>query len=299
MIRSPLRYPGGKALLTPFLIELFKSNGLHEVVYAEPYAGGAGAAINLLFLNAVKNVLINDANIGVYSFWYYLLTEPGEFIRRIDEIPVTLEQWRIEHELSLCATEPSLELGVATFFLSRTNRSGVLSAGPIGGNTIEKQNSATYKIDCRFNKENLVKKLRQIANYAEQIHVTNMDAIDFLRQQTSEVFVYLDPPYYTKGKCLYMNHYTHDDHKKLADYLQNEACFKWLLSYDDVKEIRSLYDTLELYRFPLLYTVQGTKLGMELMTHSVNLVMPDSLMIARAHSKNIPLEKLNNQLLWE
>ena len=296
MTGSPLRYPGGKAVMTPFFVDLFKVNNMRHVTYAEPYAGGAGAAINLLLSDVVDRVLINDANIGIYSFWYYLTTEPDRFIQSVIDIPVTLEQWHIEHQLSATAKEPSLALGLATFFLSRTNRSGVISAGPIGGNSIEKQDNANYKIDCRFNKEDLVWRLRQIASKADRIIVSNLDAIEFLRGLDPNTFVYLDPPYYVKGKCLYMNHYRHENHEQLAAFLRHEALFQWVLSYDDVKEIREMYDDMDLYRFPLSYTVQGTKKGMELMTHSRDIHMPGSLVIYRSHSNNIQLIKINNHL---
>ncbi len=293
MTGSPLRYPGGKALMTSFLVDLFRANNMHHITYAEPYAGGAGAAINLLLSNVVDRILINDANIGVYSFWYYLTTEPERFIQNVIAIPVTLEQWHIEHQIVSTATEPSLELGVATFFLSRTNRSGVISAGPIGGSSSEKQKNATYKIDCRFNKENLVARLRQIAERADRVFVTNLDAIDFLRGLEPNAFVYLDPPYYVKGKCLYMNHYRHRDHEQLATFLLYDALFKWVLSYDDVQEIRQLYGVLKLYNFPLCYTVQGVRIGMELMTHSKNVVLPERLEIRKSRLTNIPITAIN------
>lgn len=241
MVGSPLRYPGGKALMTPFFVDLFKVNKMSHITYAEPYAGGAGAAINLLLGGCVERILINDANLGVYSFWYYLVHDSHRFIELVREIPVTLEQWRIERDLVDTATEPSLELGVATFYLTRTNRSGVISAGSIGGNSLEKQASANYKMDCRFNKEELVGRLQAIANKADCILVSNLDALDFLRGLSKDVFVYLDPPYFVKGKCLYMNHYTRNEHQTLADFLLREAQFPWVLSYDDVKEIREMY----------------------------------------------------------
>ena len=280
--------------MTTFFVDLFKANGMEHVAYAEPYAGGAGAAVNLLLTDAVDRILINDANIGVYSFWHYLITEPERFIERVQEIPVTLEQWHIEKDIASNADAPSFELGVATFFLSRTNRSGVINAGPIGGNSSEKQNSASYKIDCRFNKPELLDRLRLIAEKRDCVAVSNLDALDFLRSLDRETFVYLDPPYYVKGKCLYMNHYTHEEHQRLADFLLTEAPFRWVLSYDDVAPIRRMYETRDLYRFPLSYTVQDTKKGMELLTHSSNIVLPKVLEIRRSHSNNISLIKICN-----
>ncbi len=293
MNSSPLRYPGGKSLMTNFFIDLFHKNGLQEIVYAEPYAGGAGAAINLLLNGYVNEIVINDANIGIYSFWNALITESDKFIQTINAIPVTLSEWYKQREVLQKSIRPSFELGVATFFLSRTNRSGVIFGGAIGGSTEEKQNNAKFKIDCRFNKQDLIQRLGIIAAHKKQIKVTNEDALLFLRHLNNNVFVYLDPPYYVKGKSLYMNHYTDRDHQMLAHYLQTEAHFKWVLSYDDVFQIRDMYANSELYRFPLKYTVNKKQVGYELLTHSPNLFFPDKLEIRRGQSKNIKIERIS------
>ena len=276
--------------MTPFLIDLFRQNGLENVVYAEPYAGGAGAAINLLLGNHVNEIIINDANLGIYSFWHFLLTEPDRFIQTIQDIPVTLAEWRHQKDIAKNANGPSFELGVATFFLSRTNRSGVIMGGPIGGSSLEKQLQAKYKLDCRFNKTNLTDRLNRIVQRREHITVYNMDALEFLRMLPNNTFAYLDPPYYVKGKSLYMNHYKEDDHQQLADYLLYEATFSWLLSYDDAPQIREKYQALELYRFPLNYTVSEKRTGYELLTLSPQLIFPHDPIIKRSKSSNIYIE---------
>lgn len=292
MNSSPLRYPGGKSLMTYFFVDLFLRNGLQEIVYAEPYAGGAGAAINLLLDGHVNEIIINDANIGIYSFWNALVNESERFIQTINTIPVTLTEWYTQRDILQKSTKPSFELGVATFFMSRTNRSGVIFGGAIGGSTEEKQNNAKYKIDCRFNKQDLIQRLKIIAENKRRIKVTNEDALAFLRKLDDNIFVYLDPPYYVKGKSLYMNHYTDKDHKGLASFLQNEAHFNWVLSYDDVPQIREMYMNSDLYRFPLKYTVSKKQVGYELLTHSNNIHFPESLTIRRIHSKNITIEHI-------
>ena len=296
MNSSPLRYPGGKSLMTTFFVDLFQRNRLQNVVYAEPYAGGAGAAINLLLNGCVNEIIINDANIGIYSFWNALINESDKFIQTINTIPVTLTEWYKQRTVLQGSTKPSFELGVATFFMSRTNRSGVIFGGPIGGSTEGKQNNAKYKIDCRFNKQDLIKRLKTIAENRRRIRVTNEDALVFLRQLDENVFVYLDPPYFVKGKSLYMNHYSKKDHERLSIYIQNEAPFKWVLSYDDVSQIREMYMNSELFRFPLKYTVSKKQVGYELLTHSGNLVFPEKPIIRRTHSKNISIERITEQL---
>jgi len=278
--------------MTNFFVDLFHRNGLQEIVYAEPYAGGAGAAINLLLNGHVNEIIINDANIGIYSFWNALVNESDRFIQTINTIPVTLTEWYTQRDILQKSTEPSFELGVAAFFMSRTNRSGVIFGGVIGGSTEEKQNNAKYKIDCRFNKQDLIQRLEIIAANKSRIRVTNEDALSFLRQIDNNVFVYLDPPYFIKGKSLYMNHYEVKDHEELAYFLQNEARFNWVLSYDDVSQIREMYADFNLYRFPLKYTVSKKQVGYELLTHSKNIEFPENLEIRRTHSKNITIYRI-------
>lgn len=268
--------------MTPFFIDLFKTNDMSDITYAEPYAGGAGAAINLLLGGYVSRILINDSSVSIYSFWKYVKEENQQFIDAILDCDVTLEEWKKMHAIVKDRRTPSFELAFATFFLSRTNRSGILNAGPIGGSSQGQQDKATYKIDCRFNKEDLAKRVEDIGKKKSHIVVTNKDAIKFLKDlKGKNLFVYLDPPYYEKGKSLYLDYYEHSDHRILADYLRSTSKFQWILSYDCVKEIRKMYSDFDLYTFDLSYTAQKVKIGKELLTHSQNLVMPTSMNITR------------------
>lgn len=285
MNTTPLRYPGGKSIMTPFFIDLLRVNDMRGVTYAEPYAGGAGTATNLLLNDNVDRILINDASICIYSFWKYIKEENERFIDSIINTPVNLEQWKHFHNLIRTAQDISFELGFATFFLSRTNRSGILTAGPIGGSSEEKQEKATYKIDCRFNKEDLIKRIARIGERSADIEVSNLDAIDFL--QTLNIgnnLVYLDPPYFEQGKSLYLNYYGAEDHQVLANFLSEVQNFKWVLSYDNVEAIRTIYNKFDLYEFTISYTAQQVKRGSELLTHSPELILPEELSIRRKSS---------------
>lgn len=280
--------------MTPFFISLVKANEMSRVSYAEPYAGGAGTAINLLLGGVVDRVFINDANVCIYSFWKSCVKEPERFINAIENVSVDLNCWKRYHNLVTSAKTPSFELGFATFFLSRTNRSGILTAGPIGGRTEEKQEQASYKIDCRFNKIDLISRIVNIAECRDAIRVSNEDAIDFLGMlnRDDNLLVYLDPPYFKQGKSLYMNYYQVDDHRLLSEYLSRTENFRWVLSYDNVPEIRAFYDGFDLYEFQMSYTAQCIKQGTELLTHSRDLIMPENLSFRRKHS-NITLRKID------
>lgn len=292
MNNTPLRYPGGKSIMSPFFEDIFKFNTLENVVYCEPYAGGAGTAINLLLNGTVDQLKINDASLGVYSFWKYLLEDSEFLLNRTNEIEVNLIEWQKQRLIYKNAKTPSKELAFATFFLSRTNRSGILHAGPMGGQNPLNQSKAKYKLDCRFNKENLLDRLKAIVKRKECIEVSNLDAIEFLISCRNEknLFIYLDPPYYVQGSGLYMNHYRHEDHEHLANFLK-KAEFNWMLSYDNVEPIRNLYKGFDLYQFNLIYTAQDVKQGSELLTHSKKIALPANPCIKRPKN-SIPIQPL-------
>jgi DNA adenine methylase len=286
MNTTPLRYPGGKSIMSPFFEELIMLNSLKNVIYSEPYAGGAGAAINLLLNNSVEAIQINDASRGIFSFWNSLINEGERFLDKVYKTDVTLKEWQSQRLIFKNPTTSSFDLAFATFFLSRTNRSGILAAGPIGGQDEKKQQDAKYKIDCRFNKFELIERLQKIIDKRDKIFVSNLDALVFLKQIRDEnAFVYLDPPYYCQGKALYLNYYNHDDHVFLANFLRNSANFHWVLSYDSVPEILELYSGFNLYEFILNYTAQDSKKGTELLTHSAGISFHSITSIKKATRK--------------
>ena len=296
---TPLRYPGGKSVMTDFIKNFILTNKMEDVCYAEPFAGGAGAALNLLTDNIVDNIIINDASIPIFSFWKSLVEYSEEFLYLFDKTPINLNEWLKQKDIfeNKCS-EFSVEMGFATFYLNRCNRSGILKAGPIGGNTEEKQKLAKYKIDARFNKTNLRPKLEVIIKLKNKITVSNLDAIEFITQcqklsikDRRKLLIYLDPPYYIHGSELYMNFYIHKDHLALAKLLSKSTVFKWILSYDNVEEIQKLYKRFDLYTFDLTYTVQTSKQGKELLTHSKNSVLPSNLIIPRA-TTDIEIKKI-------
>jgi DNA adenine methylase len=270
---SPLRYPGGKQVIAPVLARLIKLNGLEGCGYAEPYAGGAGAALSLLFSGYVRSLRLNDADPAVAAMWLSILGKTEEFVQRINSIPLSVAEWRIQRAIYLKADPGSvLDLGFATFYLNRVNRSGIIkNAGPIGG--IEQVGS--WKIDARFNRFELAKRVRRVASYRKKISLQNLDALEFLRSvQSDKVFVYLDPPYFEKGKKLYLNHYKMSDHCDLSLFLREPRPFKWVMSYDDTPEIRNLYKGFRKTRFSLAYSVRDSRIGSELLISGRNIVLP-------------------------
>lgn len=255
---SPLRYPGGKANLATYLKCLIENN-VEECSYFELYAGGAGASLDLLFSGAVHNIVLNDADYHIYAFWCSLLSETSRLIRLIETEPVTIDNWHKQRMIYENYRDyPMLDVGFATFFLNRCNRSGILTkAGPIGGfGQVGK-----YKIDCRFNRNDLVARVEKIAKHADRIQIYNLDTLDFIHKHhdllsKDNAFMYLDPPYFKKGKSLYLNYYSIKDHENLRDTLSNIRKLKWMVSYDDVEEIHQLYKGFNACHHTLNYSLQ-------------------------------------------
>lgn len=275
---SPLRYPGGKGALTGFLSEVIALNGFQDGVYVESFAGGAGAALNLLFSEYVDQIVLNDADHRITAFWKAVLNQTAELTRMIREVPVTIAEWRRQREVYRSGSRRrQLDLAFATFFLNRCNRSGILvSGGPIGGYAQE----GKWKLGARYNRVDLIRRIQKVAAYRGRVAIHNSDAIEFLRREAPRVcdlgraLVYLDPPYYSKGSQLYLSYYQHEDHVELAKFLRNEAAFQWLMTYDDVPEIRDLYAGRPMTAFELDYSAHTRRRGRELLIWSDDLNVP-------------------------
>ena len=250
IFRSPLRYPGGKTCIYKFVTSLLEENELVGTSYAEPYAGGAGLALRLLMDEYVNEIFINDLDPSIYAFWHAVLNNPDELCSWIENVEVSIRQWEecktIQHEYK---TADMLDLAKSTFFLNRTNVSGVISGGPIGG----LEQKGKYKIDVRFNKPELIKRIQNISRYSHRIQLSNQDGKDFLdaiENKQSGMFVYLDPPYYQKGSCLYMNAFKDFDHAALANRVRQLRC-RWMVSYDSHEFILNLYNQERKVRYQL------------------------------------------------
>ncbi|MDC9622409.1 DNA adenine methylase [Xenorhabdus sp. XENO-7] len=268
---SPLRYPGGKTKLAPHIKSLISKNGLEGCEYVEPYAGGAGVALSLLIDGYVSRIHINDADFAIYSFWKVLVENTDELIDFIKNIDVSIETWHKQKKILASPTEYSfLELGFATFFLNRTNRSGILKGGVIGG----KNQDGNYKLDARFNKSNLLFRIENIRKFTDGITVSNDDAADLLIRLKSELtensIVYLDPPYYIKGQGLYRNYYSHDDHVRIMTIL-SDMNFRWIVSYDNNDEIKKIYNRYRQHEYTLNYSAQCKSKGKEVIIYSDTL----------------------------
>lgn len=263
MLTSPLRYPGGKAKLFGFFSNLINNNHLLNADYSEPYAGGAGLALKLLSSGFVGRIHLNDIDPAIYAFWYSALHRTEEFCLKIAETPVTIAEWMNQKAIyANQGTATELELGFAAFFLNRTSRSGIIEgSGPIGGYA----QAGEWKVDVRLVKPKQIEAIRLLSKYAGQIELTNLDAVDFIRARAGEQhgIIYLDPPYYVKGSKLYKNFYNRRDHEEIASLMESYRDKNWVVSYDDVPEIREIYDKFQPISYELQYSAGAKASGRE------------------------------------
>jgi DNA adenine methylase len=271
---SPLRYPGGKSRLAGFIRALIEENHL-DGAYAEPFAGGAGVAWALLFENVVSSVYLNDLDPAIYAFWRSLKDSTDELCKLVLETPVNMNVWYKQRAVIEQPTEHSLlELGFATFFLNRTNRSGVIRGGVIGG----KGQGGKWKLGCRYNKRDLVSRIEKIARHRKRINLHHLEARLFisaiLPTLPQNSFLFADPPYYSRGQTLYLDLYGHDDHAGLAKDICEIKGHHWMVSYDNSATIRRMYSKGTREPFKLSYSVADRYVGSEMLFFSPRLRVP-------------------------
>jgi DNA adenine methylase len=293
MFYSPLRYPGGKNKLSAFLAKICIDNCIHNH-YVEPYAGGASVALFLLLEGYVSKITINDKDRSIFAFWYSVKNNCEELCNLIDKTETTIENWHKQKEIQKQKEVVDLlTLGFSTLFLNRTNRSGIIKGGVIGGISQE----GNYKIDCRFNKEDIKRRIRLISKYGSDIEIYNYDAIDLIDKiqltatNTGTIF-YFDPPYYLKADQLYMNHYMDEHHKGVSDKIKSINNVHWIVSYDDNINIEKLYSNLPTKKYSFNHSAGISKSGKEIMFFSHNLKQPD---VANYNPVNFKINVIKNR----
>ena len=270
---SPLRYPGGKGKISNYIKLIFLENDLVGTTYAEPYAGGASVALTLLFEEYAEHILINDVDRSIAAFWRTVLKDAHALCDLIMSTDVTMSEWENQREVQAGLNSNDLELAFSTFFLNRTNRSGILKGGVIGG----RGQSGDLKLDARYNKTDLCRRILKIRRFRNRITFTQLDAELFLADLPDEDrFVYLDPPYYLKGSDLYTSWYTAEDHGRLARQVERLA-EPWIVLYDACPEIERLYGQVNRIEYDLSYSASAPRKGSEWIYRSPGLRLPGVL----------------------
>ncbi len=275
MFYSPLRYPGGKGKLVEFMKYMIEQLGHSGGTYIEPFAGGAGVAIELLLRGIVDKIVINDYDKGIWSFWRAVLTETDRFTAELAVVPLTMEEWYRQRDICLKRNDKySFELGFATFYMNRTNHSGIIKGGVIGGTN----QSGSWKMDARFNREELIRRIENIAKRRSDIKLYNKDIDKFITRYIplyeEDALAYFDPPYFKKGKQLYMNYFQLEDHIRIERAIREHVTCDWVITYDNAPEIQDIYRNYSMRLYDLNYSISSKCKASELMVFKDGIEVP-------------------------
>ena len=271
---SPLRYPGGKAAIAELLANIRKLNGLGGMPIAEPFAGGAGASLKLLYLEETQSIYINDADPAIHDFWQCLVRQVEPFLETLRHSRASMAEWRRQKAIYASGRKASrLRHGFAAFYLNRCNHSGIImNGGPIGG----VRQTGKWKIGARYNKESLTERCSKVAEYRDRIEVSCEDGLNFIQTlDPSDSFFFIDPPYYVKGPELYLNGLDAAYHARLAECLHEMQEEAWVLTYDDCPEIRAMYRGWARIRpFSIRYSASQRRPGKEVLITPPWMILP-------------------------
>lgn len=269
---SPLRYPGGKGKVANFMKLVFLANDLVGHEYVEPYAGGASVALSLLYEDYASHIHINDLDPAVFAFWAAVLDQTDDLCKRIRDTKVTVAEWERQRAVQSAKAPEPLDLAFSTFFMNRTNRSGIITGGIIGG----RDQTGNWKLDARYNRDDLIRRINKVARFSSRITLTCQDALEFLDTwclKAEDAFVYLDPPYFQKGGDLYRNYYEKQDHEAVAATV-DRLKVPWIVSYDADPAVLSLYASRRSVEYSLSYSAAQRVRGSEVMFFASGLQVP-------------------------
>lgn len=277
---TPIRYPGGKSKIYPVVERIIDESGLAGCTYAEAFCGGAGLAVKLLLMGKVSRVILNDLDPAVYSMWVAIVRHPVELCRFLSETAPTIDEWERQHEVLTSSDEPSAELGMAALFLNRTNRSGILRGGPIGG----RGQAGKWDVGARYNPRTLCSKIERISARAEDIELHNLDATDFIGQvldpvsrREEKLLANFDPPYVEKGPELYKNSFRDADHRSLAARISS-CRFPWIVTYDAVPLVDQMYAKFDRYELEVGYSAASVRRAKETLVAGPGIKVPDGIL---------------------
>lgn len=266
---SPLRYPGGKSKIYEKVKTLLENNAMGNRTYVEPFAGGFGIGLALLCDNIVQSAVLNDVDSHIYHFWHSVFYSTDDLLRKIADTPITIDERKKQMAVYKNSAADALSDGFATLFLNRVNFSGVIKGGPIGGLA----QSGAYKLDCRFNKEEIKKKIADIALLKDRISLYNCDASDLIINRlvfNNTAFFNIDPPYVAKGSRLYTNYFKESDHRNLEKVItEHLKGIPWIITYDDCELIRDIYKQYLMAGYDIQHNARVSVQGKELVITNI------------------------------
>ena len=267
---SPLRYPGGKSQIIKRVRQVIENNHYRDRLYVEPFSGGFGVGLSLLASGTIQRAVINDSDVHIYHFWQSVLNHAEELIQLVNRTPITLDERATQKNIYSDPDSTIIQDGFATLYLNRVNYSGVLFAGPLGGNN----QASRYPLGCRFNKADIIQRIRTVFNMRDRIELFNLDASNLitnvLLQRGEDAFYNIDPPYVIKGKSLYNEYFTEQEHRDFSQvvqqHLQNQP---WIITYDNCDLVRELYQEYNMYEFELYHSARIRARGTELVITNI------------------------------
>lgn len=271
-----------------FFADLLSDLDIEDPTYVEPYAGGAGAGVALLSKGIINHLVINDIDNAVYAFWHTVKHHTAWLISQVETVPLTIEEWLRQREIYQEEDVTDLRaLGLSFFYLNRTNRSGILNAGVIGG---QKQ-AGKYKIDARFNRETLSERIFSLGTLADRITLHNLDGREVIQMYGSDpnALIYIDPPYVGAGNSLYLNAFDARDHEALGRNVHKVSEAHWVVTYDDHSLVRSIFEDDFIAELEITYSANKPGRAIELL-----IVSPKIARVLKKKSKLLVHKKNDN-----
>ncbi|QOT19275.1 DNA adenine methylase [Paenarthrobacter sp. YJN-5] len=288
---SPLRYPGGKARMAPWLTDTFEGllGPMDVEIWLEPFGGGAGAALTALCTGKVPEAWIVEANPALAAFWTTVMNDGPALAARVERTIPTLALFQESREnvgAALAGEHLNVfDLGLSAFILNRCSRSGMIlpSVGPIGG----KMQAGQHTIAARFNAGALADRIRAVHALGDRFKVFAGDGISFLEDLPDsgvqdEVFCFVDPPYIGVGNDLYAVGMDDDLHQRLARAL-NRLTTPWLLTYDAHPRVPLLYPGSHVVEFDIPHTAGSSRVGTEYLVLGPGMDLPAVNPLGRGH----------------
>ncbi len=251
MIKSPLRYPGGKSRALG-QIEAQVIDDFSE--FREPFVGGGSVFIYFRQKYPQAQFWINDLNPDVFLFWHIAQSHLDQLVDQVKKIKLNTNNGRdLFKELTTCnvAILSELDRAVRFFVLNRITFSGTIEAGGYSEGAFQK----------RFT-DSSIDRLAKLGLILPGIKITNLDFHEVITEPGENTFIFLDPPYYSATKSkLYGkkgNYHTRFDHQRFAQTIQT-CPHPWLITYDDSPTIRELFTNSYIQTWQLQYGMNNYK----------------------------------------
>ena len=248
LLKTPLRYPGGKSRAAKMLYDWFPA-GIEE--FREPFLGGASMALLFTQKHPDVPVWVNDKYYYLYNFWVTLqehrddLSDVCYATKQEHPTPDSAKELFIRSKEEISSADPFRQ-AVLFWVLNKCSYSGLTE------NSAFSQSASQQNFTLRG-----ASKLKQYKDLISHWEITNLDYEEVMQPDNDNTFCFLDPPYKI-GSYLYgTNAEMHKDfdHKRFA-----EVCKKcpndWMVTYNVDEEIEKMFGDYHRRYFSITYGMQ-------------------------------------------